>query len=66
MRCWLQIALMGTCGTRAQGPNKRHRHGTNERPSEGQVSESKISKNSIVRELGIFCVLEEKGGQMLI
>ena len=57
---------MGTCGTRAQGPNKRHRHGTNERPSEGQVSESKISKNSIVRELGIFYVLEEKGGQMLI
>ena len=66
MRCWLQIALMGTCGTRAQGPNKRHWHGTSERPSEGQVSESEISKNSIVRELGIFFVPKEKGGQMLI
>ena len=38
VRCRFQITLMGTCGIRTEGPNKRYRCGTGQEPSEGQVS----------------------------
>ena len=57
MSCRLQTTPMGTCGIRINGPNRRHQCSIGQRPSECQVSEWEISKNSIVRELGIFCVL---------
>ena len=43
-----------------------HQCGTGQKPSEGQVNEWEISKNSIVRELRIFYVPEKKGGLVLI
>ena len=66
MSCRPQNASMGTCGTRTNGPNRRHWCGTCQKPFEGQVSEWEISKNSIMRELEIFCVPEERGGLVLI
>ena len=36
--CRLQITPMGTYGIRIEGPNRRHRCGTNQEPFEGQVS----------------------------
>ena len=57
---------MGTCGTRTKGPNRMHQCGIGRKPSEGQVSGWEISKNSIVRELGIFYVLEKREGLVLI
>ena len=47
-------------------PNRRDRCGTREKPSECQVSKWEISINSLVRELGIFCVPEKSGGLVLI
>ena len=66
MSCRLQVMSMSTCGIKTQGPNRRHLWGTSQEPSEGQVSEWEISKNSIVRELEIFCILEKRGGLMFI
>ena len=37
--CRFQSALMGTCGIRTNGPNRRHRCGTDQEPFEDQVSE---------------------------
>ena len=64
--CRLQTTPMGTYGIRTNGPNKKHRCGTSQGPSEGQVSEWEISKKFIVRELGIFCIPEKSGGLVLI
>ena len=54
---------MGTSGIRTNGPNRRR---TSQKPSECQVSEWEISKNSIMRELEISCVFEKRGGLVLI
>ena len=62
----LQSTSTGTCGLRTNGPNRRHWCGTGQEPSECQVSEWEISKNSIVRELRIFCVPKERRGLVLI
>ena len=64
--CKLQITPMGTCGIRTKGSNRRHWYGTGQKPFESQVNEWEISKNSIVRELGMFCVPEKRGGLVLI
>ena len=66
MSCGLQITSMGTCEIRMKEPNKRHRCDTSREPSEGQVREWEISKNFVVRELGIFCVPQESEGLVLI
>ena len=60
--CRLQSTPICTCGIRTNGPNRRHRCGTGQEPSKGQVSEREISKNSIVRELRIFRIPKERGG----
>ena len=36
--CRLQITPMGTCGIRTEGPNRRHRCDTDQKPSESQVN----------------------------
>ena len=57
--CRLQTTPMGTYGIRTGGPIRRHWCGTSQKPSEGQVSEWEISKNSIVKELGISTCLRK-------
>ena len=64
--CRLQITPMSTCGVRTNWPNRRHQCGTRQEPSEDQVNEWEIFKNSIVRELGIFSLPEKSGGLVLI
>jgi len=46
--CWLQIMVMGTCRIRTQGWNRRYWCGIGQKPFEDQVSEWKISENSMV------------------
>ena len=62
----LQVTSMGTYVTRTNGPNRRHWCSIGQEPFESQVSEYKISKKSIVKELGIFCVPVKSGGMVLI
>ena len=64
--CRFQITPMGTCGRRTNGPNRRNQCGIGQEPSKGQVSEWEISKNSIVRELGISCEPVKGKGLVLI
>lgn len=55
--CRFQNAPMDTCRTRTNKPKRRHQCGIGQEPSESQVREWEIFKNSIVRELEIiFCI----------